>query len=44
MRTAVTELVNREDRREEIWRTLKILLGVIVLLVTTSVVIILVKH
>ena len=40
----MTDLVKREDRKEDIWRTLKILLGVMVLLVTVSVVIILVKH
>ena len=40
----MTGLVKREDRKEDIWRTLKILLGVMVLLVTVSVVTILVKH
>jgi hypothetical protein len=44
VRSAVTGLVKREDRKEDIWRTLKILLGVMVLLVTVSVVTILVKH
>jgi len=37
-------LVKREERKEEIWRTLKILVGVMVLLVAISVVTILVKH
>jgi len=36
--------VTREERKEEIWRTLKILIGVMVLLVTVSVVTIIVKH
>jgi len=37
-------LVTREERRDEIRRTLKILIGVMVFLVTISVVTILVKH
>jgi hypothetical protein len=37
-------LVTREERKEEIWRTLKILIGIMVLLVTVSVVTIIVKH
>jgi hypothetical protein len=37
-------LVTREERKEEIWRTLKILIGVMVLLIAVSVVTILVKH
>lgn len=37
-------LVTREERKDEIWRTLKILIGVMVLLVTISVVTIIVKH
>ncbi len=37
-------LVTREERKEEIWRTLKVLIGVMVLLVTISVVTIIVKH
>lgn len=37
-------LVTREERKVEIWRTLKILIGVMVLLVTISVVTIIVKH
>jgi hypothetical protein len=37
-------LVTREERKEEIWRTLKILIGVMVLLVVVSVVTIIVKH
>ena len=40
----MTTLVTREERREEIRRTLKILIGVMVLLVTISVVTIMVKH
>jgi len=36
--------VTREERKEEIWRTLKILIGIMVLLVTVSVVTIIVKH
>jgi hypothetical protein len=37
-------LVTREERKDEIWRTLKILIGIMVLLVTVSVVTIIVKH
>jgi hypothetical protein len=37
-------LVTREERRDEIRRTLKVLIGVMVLLVTISVVTIIVKH
>ena len=37
-------LVTREERKEEIWRTLKIIIGVMVLLVTISIVTIIVKH
>lgn len=37
-------LVKREERKEDIWRTLKILVGVMLLLVAVSVVTILVKH
>ena len=40
----MTGLVKREERKEEIRRTLKILIGVMVLLVAISVVTILVKH
>ncbi len=36
--------VTREERKEEIWRTLRILIGIMVLLVTVSVVTIIVKH
>ena len=36
--------VTREERKEEIWRTLKILIGIMILLVTVSVVTIIVKH
>lgn len=44
MSTGLTGLVTREERKEEIRRTLKILVGVVVLLVAISVVTILVKH
>jgi hypothetical protein len=44
MSDEMTGLVKREDRKEEIWRTLKILIGVMLLLVTISVVTIIVKH
>jgi arginine exporter protein ArgO len=44
VRTAVADLVKREERKEEIWRTLKILVGVMLLLVAVSVVTIVVKH
>jgi len=37
-------LVTREERKQENWRTLKILIGIMVLLVTISVVTIIVKH
>ncbi len=37
-------LVSREERKVEIWRTLKILIGIMVLLVVVSVVTIVVKH
>ena len=37
-------LVTREERKEENWRTLKILIGILVLLITVSVVTIIVKH
>ena len=40
----MTGAVKREERKEEIRRTLKILVGVMVLLVAVSVVTILVKH
>ena len=40
----MTGLVKREARKEEIWRTLKILVAVMVVLVTISVVTILMKH
>ena len=39
-----TTLVTREERKVENWRTLKILIGVMVLLITISVVTIIVKH
>jgi len=37
-------IVTREERKEENWRTLKILIGILVLLITASVVTIIVKH
>jgi len=37
-------MVSREERKEENWRTLKILIGVMVLLIAVSVVTIIVKH
>jgi hypothetical protein len=37
-------LVTREERKQEIWRTLRILIGVMVVLVTISVVTIIAKH
>ncbi|MGA9720914.1 MAG: hypothetical protein WBQ86_00540 [Candidatus Binatus sp.] len=37
-------LVTREERKQENWRTLKILVGIMVLLVAISVVTIIVKH
>jgi hypothetical protein len=37
-------MVTREERKEENWRTLKILVGVMVLLIAVSVVTIIVKH
>src|SRR5690242_9852355 len=37
-------MVTREERKEENWRTLKILIGVMVLLIAVSVVTIIVKH
>ncbi len=40
----MTGLVKREERKEEIRRTLKILVAVMVVLVTISVVTILMKH
>jgi hypothetical protein len=40
----MSTLVTREERKDEIWRTLKILIGVMVFLVTISVVTIIVKH
>ena len=44
MSNRMSTLVTREERKEEIWRTLKIIIGVMVLLVTISVVTIIVKH
>ena len=40
----MSTLVTREERKEEIWRTLKVIVGVMVLLVAISVVTIIVKH
>ena len=40
----MSTLVTREERKEEIWRTLKFIIGVMVLLVAISVVTIIVKH
>jgi hypothetical protein len=37
-------LVTREERKQENWRTLKILVGVMILLITVSVVTIILKH
>ncbi|HZC47035.1 MAG TPA: hypothetical protein VE243_11205 [Candidatus Acidoferrum sp.] len=37
-------LVTRDERKQENWKTLKILIGVMVLLVTVSVVTIILKH
>ena len=39
-----TNLVTRDERKDEIWRTLKVLLGIMVTLVVISVVTIVVKH
>ena len=44
MSNRMDSLVTREERKEEIWRTLKVLIGVMVLLITVSVVTIIVKH
>ena len=44
MSITMPTLVTREERKDENWRTLKILLGVMVLLITVSVVTIIVKH
>ena len=44
MSNRMSTLVTREERKEEIWRTLKIIIGVMVVLVTISVVTIIVKH
>ena len=40
----MSTLVTREERKEEIRRTLKILIGIMIFLVTVSVVTIIVKH
>ena len=44
MSNEMSILVTREERKEEIWRTLKVIIGVMVLLVAISVVTIIVKH
>ena len=44
MSNEMSTLVTREERKEEIWRTLKVIIGVMVLLVAISVVTIIVKH
>ena len=44
MSIEMATLVTREERKQENWRTLKILIGIMVLLVTISVVTIIVKH
>ena len=44
MSITMPTLVTREERKEENWRTLKILLGVMVLLIAVSVVTIILKH
>jgi hypothetical protein len=44
MSNRMSTLVRREERKEENWRTLKILLGIMVFLVAISVVTIIVKH
>ena len=40
----MSTLVTREERKVEIWRTLKILIGVMITLIAISVVTIMVKH
>jgi len=44
MSNRMSTLVTREERKEEIRRTLKILIGIMIFLVTVSVVTIIVKH
>ena len=44
MSNGMNALVTREERKQENWRTLKILIGVMVLLVAISVVTIVLKH
>ena len=44
MSITMPTMVTREERKEENWRTLKVLIGVMVLLITVSVVTIIVKH
>jgi hypothetical protein len=44
MSTRMNMLVSRDDRKEEIRRTLKVLIGIMVLLVAVSVVTIVLKH
>lgn len=44
MSNRMNTLVTRDERKEENWRTLKVLIGIMVLLVAVSVVTIIVKH
>ena len=44
MSITMPAMVTRDERKVENWRTLKILIGVMVLLITVSVVTIIVKH
>ena len=44
MSITMPTMVTREERKDENWRTLKILIGILVLLITVSVVTIIVKH
>ena len=39
-----TNLVTRDERKDEIWRTLKVLIGIMITLVVISVVTIITKH
>jgi hypothetical protein len=44
MRSGMNTLVTREERKKENWRTLMVLLSIMVLLVAVSVVTVIVKH
>jgi len=44
MSSRMNTLVSRDDRKEEIRRTLKVLIGIMVLLVAVSVATIVLKH